>query len=136
MQLGQGASEVGDVAHAEAHCRCVEALVLEGQLEQVALDPLERRRLPAGAREHLRGEVEPDDRRAGLGRHDREVTGAAARVEHAVARLHREPHGAPPPALVEPQRHHPVHHVVDRRDPIEHRADALGGESAGLVAHA
>ena len=52
----------------------------------------------------------------------REVAGAAAGVEHAVAgpddRLGREP----PPAPVEPGRHHAVHRVVDRRDPVEHRA--------------
>ena len=41
--------------------------------------------------------------------------------------------GQPAPALVEPDGHDAVHHVVDRRDPVEHRADGVGRERPGLV---
>ena len=40
------------------------------------------------------------------------------------------------PALVEPGRHQPVHRVVDRRDPVEHRPHALGRKRPALDAHA
>ena len=64
--------------------------VLERKREHVALDPLDRRRLAPRPLEHPLGEVEPDDvARARAQRGDREVAGAAARVEHPVARAHR-----------------------------------------------
>ena len=84
-ELGEAALEVGDVADAEADGRRVERGVRERELEQVALDPLERRVLAAGAYEHRLGEVEPDHLGAGSPRRDREIAGAAARVEHSVA---------------------------------------------------
>jgi len=36
--------------------------------------------------------------------------------------------GEPPPAHVEPGGHHPVHGVVDRRDPVEHRPHSVGSD--------
>ena len=53
-------------------------------------------------------------------RRDREVARAAAGVEHPVAGLHDGFGGEPAPAPVEPDGHDAVHHVVDRRDPVEH----------------
>ena len=88
-----------------------------------------------GALEHPLREVETDHVRPGLPRRDREITGAAAGVENAVAGHDDAPDREPPPALVEPDGHHAVHQVVDGRDPVEHRADALGRERAGLVSH-
>ena len=43
--------------------------------------------------------------------------------------------GLPPPAPIEPRGHDPVHRVVDRRDPVEHRANAVGAEGAAPRAH-
>ena len=114
----------------------VEARVLERKRKHVALDELELGRLAPGALEHPLGEVEADDaRRAGLARGDGEVAGAAARVEHVVARPHRLADRRPAPALVEPDGHHAVHRVVDRRDPVEHPLHAFGGEPAALHGH-
>ena len=135
-QLGEPALEVGDVADAEADGRRVERAVLEGQLEQVALDPLDRGLLPPRALEHARREVEADHLAgASLARGDGEVARAAAAVEHAVAGRDDLADGQAPPALVEPDGHDAVHQVVDGRDPVEHRADALGRQRSGLVAH-
>jgi hypothetical protein len=67
-----------------------------------------------------------------VARGDREITGAAADVEHAVARLHHLVDGDPPPAPVEPRGHRPVHRVVHRRDAVEHAPHAVGREPAGL----
>ena len=52
-------------------------------------------------------------------RGDREVTRAAARVEHAVSRLHDRLDRETPPRPVEPNGHDTVHHVVHRRDAVE-----------------
>ena len=135
-QLVEPALEVGDVADAEADRGGVERAVLEGQLEEIALHPLDRRLLPPRALQHPGREVEPDHLAgARLAGRDREVARAAAAVEDAIAGRDDLAHGQAAPALVEPDRHDAVHQVVDRRDPVEHAADAFGGERAGLVAH-
>ena len=93
-----------------------------GKCEQVALQPGDRARLPSRALEHPLGEVEAgDDAALALGG-NREIPGAAAGVEHAVAGLHDGGDRQAAPRLIEPDRHHPVHHVVHRRDPIEQAA--------------
>ena len=84
------------------------------------------------ARSSIRGrEVEAgDDPALALGR-DREVAGAAAGVEHAVAGLHDGLDRQPPPARSRPGGHDAVHRVVDRRDPVEHAPrTAVGRERA------
>ena len=92
--------------------------------------------LPPRALEHPLGEVEADhvrrrpsaprprdrrcrSRRRALGR-------PAQRRCRTVSRRQR---------WSRPDGHHAVHQVVDRRDPVEHRADAFGRERAGLVRH-
>ena len=130
-QLAQAAFEVLDVADAEADRRRVEAPVGERQREQVAVHPLDPGRLAPRPVQHPLGEVEPGDRRARALRLDGEVARAAARVEHAIARPHDRTDGRAPPAPVEARRHQPVHRVVDRRDPVEHRFDGGWGERAG-----
>ena len=116
-----------EVADAEPDGRRVELAVPERQRERVAPHPLDRPRLAARPLEHALGEVEPDDPPAAPLRLDREVAGAAAGVEHAIAGPDDLATAEPPPAPVEPGRHHPVHHVVDRGDPVEHPADLVGG---------
>ena len=106
---------------------------VERQREHVALDERELGRLAPRALEHRLGEVEADDaRRAGVARRDREIAGAAARVEDAVAGPHRLAHRRRAPALVEAGRHDAVHRVVDRRDPVEHPPDAVRREAPRL----
>src|SRR5581483_4683562 len=80
-QLAHAGFEVGDVAHAEADGRDVEAAVLERQRERVAVRPLDRRLLAPRALEHALREVEPRDVGAAAMRLDREVAGAATDVE-------------------------------------------------------
>src|SRR5262249_33622012 len=65
-------------------------------------------------------------------RGDREVARAAARVEDAVAVANRLLDRDATPAAVEPGGHDAVHHVVDRRDAVEHPPDALRRERARL----
>ena len=130
-ELAEREVEVGDVADAEADGCRVEGLVGEREREQVALHPVERR-LAARAGEHALREVEPGDPvRARLEIGDREVAGAAGRVEHTVAGAHDRLGGVPAPADVEPGRHHAVHQVVDRRDAVEHRAHGVGRQRHG-----
>ena len=90
--------------------------------------------LAACALEHPRREVEPDDlsRRRPLarrppGRRSRSRRRGRGRPGRTTVRR-----GDPPPALVEPGRHHAVHHVVDRRDPVEHRPHPVGRERPRL----
>src|SRR4029079_14681506 len=87
------------------------------------------------ALEHPGGEVEPGDDAALPLRRQAEVAGAAARVEHAVAGTPHRLHGQPPPGAVEAGGHDAVHLVVDRRNPVEHAPDVVGGEGSGLVGH-
>src|SRR5206468_2637025 len=79
-QLAQPSPEVFDVADAEADRRGVELAVREREREQIALDPVDRRRLPARPLEHPRGEVQPGHPPTGPLRRKREVAGAAAGV--------------------------------------------------------
>src|SRR5262249_39505954 len=72
--------------------------------------------------------VRPGAAPAAALRLDREVTRAAARVEHAVARPHDLANRELPPAPVKARGHDPVHHVVDRRDAVEHAAHRVGRE--------
>ena len=132
-QLGKRLLEVGDVADAEADGGRVEGRILERQLQQIALDPLDFGVLPPSALEHPLREVEADHVRPGLPRRDREIARATAGVEHAIAGRNDDPDREPPPALVEADGHDAVHQVVDRGDPVEHRADAFRGEGPGLV---
>ena len=135
-QLAQTALQVGEVADAEPDGRRVELAVAERQRERVALHPLDRAGLLPRPFEHLLREVEPDDASpAPLGL-DGEVTGAAARVEHAIPRPHDLRDRQLAPAPVEPGRHHAVHHVVDGSDAVEHPAHGVRGERARLVGHA
>src|SRR5581483_10988995 len=62
---------------------------------------------------------------------DGEIAGAAAGVEHRVPGTDDRPGGDPAPAQVEPGRHHPVHHVVDRGDAVEHRLHLARRERSG-----
>ena len=134
-QLASAALEVGDVAHAEADRGGVERRVREraaraGRPAPSSIDGDFRR-----ARSSIRSrEVEARHarRRRRAGR-EREVAGAAGGVEHAVAGPHDRRRREPPPAQVEPDRHHAVHDVVDWRDPVEHRADALGASVPGPI---
>ena len=66
---------------------------------------------------------------------DREIAGAAARVEHAVARPDDLGTASLRQRPVEAGRHDAVHRVVNRRDAIEHPAHRVGLERAGLVRH-
>ena len=81
--------EILDVAHAEADGGGVERRVVERQREHVALHELDLGRLPPRALEHLLREVETDDVGAVRTRADRQVAGAAARIERPV--VAREP---------------------------------------------
>src|SRR5207253_8806119 len=98
-QLAERGLEILDVPHAEAHRRRVERLVLEGKRKRVAAHPLDLRRLAAGPLEHLLREIEADHVAARAPRRDREIAGAAAHIEHAIAgtngRLDRDPPPAP-----------------------------------------
>ena len=71
---------------AERRQHAIEARVSKRQRLGVTLDPLDahpRQRLaPAGGREQLRGEIEPDDLRARRGGVDRGVAGPGGDVEH------------------------------------------------------
>ena len=129
-QLGQRPLQVGHVADAERDCRSLERPIGERKRQQVSLDPLDRFGFPPGALEHRLGEIETGDSAAGPLAGDGEVAGATARVEHAVARpddcLRRDP----PPAQVEAHRHHPVHHVVDGGDAVEHRPHLVRRQGA------
>src|SRR5258707_1368322 len=82
--------------------------VAQWEREHVALPELEPRRLPAGALEHPFREVEPDDRGAVGARVDREVTGAAARVERPIAAANGLLHGDAAPPPVEARGHDAV----------------------------
>ena len=122
--------EVGDVAHAEADRGRVEGAVVERQREQVAAHPVDLRALAARALEHALGEVEaghcgrarPSGRRAqGRRCRTRRRARASPGWTTASAASRRQRH-------VEPDGHHAVHQVVDRRDPVEHRADGVGRE--------
>ena len=128
-QLGCGARVIRGEDHPDRRHDGVERRVVERQRQQVSLHPLHVGRLAARAGEHLLGEVETGHVR---GSHalvgERQVAGATGPIEHAVARAHRRLGGQPPPPAVEARRHHTVHRVVDRRDPVEHRADVLGSE--------
>ena len=126
VELCERRLEVRDVPDAEADRRGVERAVVEGQREQVALDPGDGLRLRPRAFEHARREVEAGDDAALPLCGDREVARAAARVEDAVAGLDDRLDREPPPGPVEAGGHHAVHHVVDRRDPVEHAADFVG----------
>jgi hypothetical protein len=132
----QSALEIREIANAEAHRRRVELVLRERERERVTLNPLDRSRLSASAREHLRREIEADHPSAATLCLDRKITRPTARIEHAIARPHDLADGEPAPPLVETHRHHAVHHVVDGRDPIEHAPDRLRLESPRLVAHA
>ena len=55
--------------------------------------------------------------------------------EDAISAAHDLLRAGSPPAAVEADRHDAVHQVVHRRDAVEHRAHALGGQPAGLGAH-
>jgi hypothetical protein len=76
--------EIVEVADAEADRGGVERAVLERQRERVALHPLDLRRLASPARASA-PRSRARSRGPGLQRRDREVAGAAAGVEHAVA---------------------------------------------------
>ena len=104
--------------------------VRERQREQVALHPLDRRRLARARARASRSEKSSAGHRGRAGAQvgEREVAGAARGVEHAVAGTNDRARGEPAPAQVEPGRHHAVHRVVDRRDPVEHRAHGFGRE--------
>src|SRR5581483_6261020 len=131
-QLGQTLLQVGDVADAEADGRRLERPGLEREGEQITLDPRRLGQLAPRAREHPRREVEPRHLPgARLARRDREVPGAAAGVEDAVARPNDRLGRDPPPAEVEPGGHHAVHRVVDRGDPVEHAPDVGSGKPTG-----
>ena len=135
-ELTQSALELCKVAHAEAHSRGVEALVRKRQSEQVGLDPLDLSRLAAGAFEHPRSEVDADDlARAGAEVGKREIARAAGGIEHPVTGPDNRRCGKPAPAHVEASRHQPVHRVVDRRDPVEHRPHGVGSKPSGLDGH-
>ena len=92
LQLGRGALVVGGEHVAEGGEHAVEAIVLEGQLLRVALDPLDlhagRARLLTGEGQQVGLEVESRNARTrpdgGVGG----VPGAAGHVEHIHARLH------------------------------------------------
>src|SRR5919109_2866859 len=92
--------EVVEVPDAEADGRGVEALVGERQCERVAADPLDLRLLPPRPLEHRGREVEAGDLAAGCARGDRQIAGAAADIEHAVARTDDGGDRQPPPAAV------------------------------------
>ena len=78
---------------AEHRQHAVEALVVEGQVLGVALDPVDRdavpRRRGGGGLEQLGREVEADDLRSGGGGRHGDVAGAGRDVEHVVARRER-----------------------------------------------
>ena len=76
-----------------------------------------------------------DDASGGCGG-ERQVTGAAARIQNPVTGPDDCLRGEPAPALVEPRGHHAVHQVVDRRDPVEHALDAFRRKCSGPYAHA
>ena len=119
--------EVGDVADAEADRRGVERAVRERQREQVALRPTRRPRDLRRARSSIRREksspvtTPPPARSAASARSPVPQQASSTRSPGRTT-VGREP----PPAPVEPGGHHAVHHVVDRRDPVEHRAHAVG----------
>ena len=93
--------------------------------------------LAARALEHRGGEVEPGDVPAFALGGDREVAGAAAGVEHAVARLHDRLDREPAPRPVEPDGHDAVHDVVHRRDAVEEAPHLVRRQDgARLVRHA
>ena len=52
---------------------------------------------------------------------DSKITCSTTCVQDPIARSDDRLGRDAPPALVEPGGHQPVHHVVDRRDPVEHR---------------
>ena len=144
-ELGERKREIGDVTNSEADGCRVESLLVERQRERIALDPGDGVRLPPRALDHPRREVEPDDAaRTGTSARQRKVARTAACVEHAVAGPHDRLGCLPPPAPVEARGHDVVHHVVDRRDAVEHRADALrrqrprldAGERVAALGHA
>ena len=87
-------------------------------------------RLLAGAREHPLREVQPRHRPVRAhepGQRDREVAGAAARVEHDGAAAHAGLGGGKrAPALIEAGGHRAVHQVIGPGDAVEHALD-LGG---------
>ena len=129
------ALEVGDVPHAEADGRRVEGRVRERQLEQIAVDPLDRRSLRRArssiGSEKSRPVTFPPAARAAIARSPvPQQASSTSSPGRTTARAVE-----PAPALVEPESHRPVHRVVDRRDPVEHRAHALGGQGPGLVRH-
>jgi hypothetical protein len=130
-ELAEAPLELRDVSDPEADGDGVEAPVRERELEHVSAQPLDGLGLPAGPLEHALREVEPGHARAGALRLDREVAGATARVEHPVSRTDDCADREPAPAAVEARRHQPVHGVVDRRDPVEHRLDGSGGQRSG-----
>ena len=135
-ELDERGGKVGDVTDAEADRGGIEARVRERQREQVPFDPGNRLLLGAGALQHAGREVEPHDLTgAGLHGGHGEITGAAAAVEHAIARPHDRLHRLPAPALVETGGHHAVHQVVDRRDAVEHRPDLRCVQPSGLDGH-
>ena len=83
-ELGEPALEVGDVADAEPDRRRVEARRPRTAARARRPGPTRSRvDFAPRALEHPRREVEPGDGAARRARRDREVAGAAARVEHA-----------------------------------------------------
>ena len=129
-ELGQRRRQVGDVAHAEADRGRVELRIRERHGHDVPLQPSNSLLLGAGAVEHPGREVEADDlARPGFQRRHGQVAGAAAGVEDAVARPDDRLDRLAAPVLVEADGHDAVHHVVDRRDPVEHRPH-LGAASS------
>ena len=86
-----------------------------------------------GALEHRRREVEPDHlaragRRAAIARSPVPQQPSSTRSPGRDDLAHRQA----APALVEADGHDAVHQVVDRRDPVEHRPDALGGRACRI----
>ena len=65
-----------------------------------------------------------------------EVARAAAGIENARPGLDDRARGDAAPAAVEAHRHDAIHHVVDGRDPVEHRAHAVRLQRPALVRHA
>ena len=125
-QLADARFEILDVANAEADGGGVERRILERQCEHVAVHEVDQRRLPPGALEHCLREIEADDVGAACACADREIACAAACVERAIVAANRLVDRDATPAPIEARGHDVVHHVVHRRDAVEHPADAVG----------
>ena len=133
-ELVQARFQIGQVADPEADGDRLELSSLEWEARRIGLHPLDVRGLAARPFQHGSREIDPDDVSAGVPAGQREIAGAATRIENAVARPNDCVRSQATPAAVEAQSHRAVHRVVDRRDAVEHRPHI--GWSENPAAHA